>query len=168
MKRKKRMRITAYHEIGHYLMLKKFFKDFKINGTIEKVEVLPYIFGKKRGRVRVFLNFNIENASTEMTYGYISILIAGIISAKLFCNYSYDSSNLVQQDDYLRANYYANKLSKNMHEKSPNEILKECEKEVNSYLMTKKDVMNELSEILLKKRFLTNKDLIILDKEYSL
>lgn len=168
MKRKQRILVLAYHEIGHYLLLKKFFKDFCINGVIEKIELCPKEYGRKGGRVQYSMNFDYEKASIEMIYGLISIDIAGFVAAKLACNFSYNSSDLVNHTDYISAYYYARKLSKALKEKSPDKILKECETEVKSYLVSKKYLLDEISMMLFKQRFLTKSDFEVLDNRYSL
>lgn len=168
MKRKKRILVSAYHEVGHYLLLKKFFRDFNINGVIEKIELCPKEYGKKGGKVRVSMPFNEERATSEMISGMISIDIAGLIAAKLFCDFSYSLSELKNHTDYISAYYYARILSNKLKEKSPEEILKECETEVKLYLVSKKYLLDEISTILFKQRFLTKNDLAVLDNKYSL
>lgn len=171
MKRKKRILITAYHEIGHYLMIKKFFNDFSINGVVKEIELCPKEFGRKGGRVRFSTNvdfdyeFDYANTSIEMLYGWLSIAIAGFVATKLACNFS--PSDLVQYTDYIRAHYYASILSKKL-KKTPEKILKECEKEVKLYLANKRYLLDELSGILFKQRFLNRDTLETLANKYSL
>lgn len=168
MKRKQRILVSAYHEIGHYLLLKKFFKEFCINGVVNKIELCPKEYGRKGGRVQFSMNFDYEKASVEMIYGLISVDIAGFVAAKLACDFSYNSSDLEKHTDYISAYYYARKLSEILKGKSPEEILKECETEVKSYLMSKKYLLDEISTMLFKQRFLTKSDFEVLDNKYSL
>lgn len=168
MKRKKRILVTAYHEIGHYLLLKKFFNDFNINGVIEGIQLCPKEYGRKGGRVQVQMSFNEKRDSSEMIYGMISVDIAGLVAAKLFCNFSYSSLELKNHTDYISAYHYALILSNKLKEKSPEEILKECETEVKSYLLSRKYLLDEISEILFRQRFFTKNDLAVLDNKYSL
>lgn len=171
MKRKKRILITAYHEIGHYLIIKKFFNDCSINGVVKEIELCPKEFGRKGGRVRFSTNadcdyeFDCAKASIEMLYGLLSITIAGFVATKLAFNFL--PSDLVEYTDYISAHYYASILSKKF-KKTPEEILKECEKEVKLYLTNKRYLLDELSGILFKRRFLNKDSLETLENKYSL
>lgn len=166
MRRKKRILVSAYHEIGHYLLIRKFLKDFDVDGYVEKIELCPKKFRRKGGVLKFLTNFDFE-ANVEMSYGWISILIAGFVAAKLACGFSYDSLELVHHNDYIDANYYACLLSEEL-QKFPEEILRDCETDVKSYLVEKKSVLDEISAMLLKKRFLTKNDLTLFEQKYSL
>lgn len=168
MRRKKRILVTAYHEIGHYLLLKKFFNDFSIDGVIERIELCPKEYGRKGGHVLFLINFDYEKFNIEMIYGWICMWIAGFIAAKLSCNFSYSYSELANHTDYIEAYYYADILSKKLKEKSPEEILKECATIVKSYLMPRQHLLDEISMILFKRRFLTKNDVEELDNRYLL
>ena len=178
MPRDERLKITAIHEIGHYLLIKKYnklFPDYPI--FTYRIRIFPNVDSNKNGEVSyVFTDQDSLFLNSEELEELININLAGFIAPTIFYNISYN--NLYEQTDYITAYNIAEVLSQRFNEEeenkknrismSSNEIIKKHELLVKQYLEDNKELLQFLSELLLKSKELTFIDLKKIDEKYNL
>lgn len=173
MNRKDRLKITALHEVGHYLLMKKYNKEFPKN----KINILgiELFFNENEEDVNgcVYITqepMELDSTNSNLIEALICINIAGFIAPKIFLDITY--YNIEEQSDFIYADNLASIVLSRYEEKgiltSKKEIIEKNISKVRDYLFEHKGVLKNISSQLYKKQYLSPEDLKEIDIKYSL
>lgn len=174
MTREKHLVITAFHEIGHYLLVKRFNKLFPNHFIyVCKIELYFEDDNPHYGDVTFAKEkLKISDASNEMLKGFINIDLAGFVAPTLFYNIVYNKNNIKLQNDYCTAYEVANILRERYLlkriDKTAEDILKEQWFEVKKYLNNNKYLLYALALRLYNSKVLYMSDLETIEEKFSL
>lgn len=180
IKRKEHTLRTAYHEIGHYLLIKKMSKDFKGVYKIEAkhIELCKNHCDRVGGKV-CFMESSFIcrpncNQIIKVYEGILSMTLAGFAALKVCFNTSVSKKLAIKShNDYVQACCYARLLSKwykhfNICNKSPKQILKENLNKAIIYLSKRRNLLDKIAPVLAKEKFFSRETLDLIDAKYSL
>lgn len=174
-KRKKRILITAYHEIGHYLLIKKIQNDFPdISLSVEKIELCPQIFNDKGGKIYMSEEshkIDLYQCSTQFLEEFLLMNLAGFAAGKIFfgyfSGYCFEKDMLYNTSDYMSAKSIASiLLERNESTSHVDEIINNSFKSVETYLNQNKSLIDTLAKKLYKCKRFSKTDLSQIDEKY--
>lgn len=167
MKRKKRIKMTAYHEIGHYILLKEY------GELVNKIVLCPKRYGRRGGYNACFLRKIKDDDPTrdviKMLEKYICIFMAGHMATKICFGFSSENEDdldhwyIERYVESLRIEYLSLGVSK-----SKEDILSELENRTKEVIENNRTLLDVLANELLKSRFLTRKMIESLEEKYAL
>ena len=169
MQRKKKLLMAAYHEIGHYLMLRRFQKV--LNSEVLAIKIYSFRFDGTTGEVlcSVLVDNTIEDESIEFIEDLICVCLAGFIATQIIFKYS---SEISAHSDRVKADYLAILLEERYQQigisKSKQDIINEQRKSAQDYLLSKRSELEDIAKMLFKRKVLSSKRLKTIEKVYSL
>ena len=165
MTRKEHLKITSFHEIGHFLLIERFNKFFP-DHLIDVYKIKLYFEDNNPHFGDVFYqkeSLNEKDASNEMIEAFICIDLAGFVAPTIFFNITYNADAIKELNDYKSAYYNAYILQERYSKlniiKTIDEIIEINWSETENYLLEQKDILYTLAKKLYKEHVLSINDI---------